>query len=106
MPMPFKPSTMTQGSGLSNSLAAFNAGGANWNSAAKDAVKINTARESSSYMQRLKIDAIGKSMNGVGLPAGQSVSFKSVSWNTAYQALQRVRNIGAVPPKNTRPTIY
>ena len=104
--MPFKPATMSQGSGLSNNLVAFNAGGANWNNAAKGADKINTARDSSSYIQRRKINAIGKSMNGVGLPAGQSVSFKSVSWNTAYQALQRVRNIGAVSPKNTRPTIY
>ena len=96
MPMPFKPSTMTQGSGLSNSLAAFNAGGANWNSAAKGAVKTNTARDSSSYMQRLKINAIGKSMNGVGLEPGESISFKSSnsSWYTAYNALRNVRRLG------------
>ena len=96
MPMPFKPSTMTQGSGLSNSLAAFNAGGANWNSASKDAVKTNTARDSSSYMQRLKINAIGKSMNGVGLAPGEPISFKSSnsSWYTAYDAVRKVRRLG------------
>jgi hypothetical protein len=96
MPMPFKPSTMTQGSGLSNSLAAFNGGGANWNNAAKGADKINTARDSSSYIQRRKINAIGKSMNGVGLGPGENVSFKSSnsSWYTAYNAVRNARRIG------------
>ena len=97
--MPFKPATMTQGSGLSNAMAVSSAGGAGWSNAAKGAVKTNTARESSSYIQKKKYAAIGKSMGQVGQTQGADLSFKSVNCCDVKQAINRSRNQGYVVPK-------
>ena len=97
--MPFKPSMMTQGSGLSNAMAVSIAGGAGWSNAAKGAVKTNTARESSSYIQRKKYAAIGKSMGQVGQASGSDISFKRSSCCDVKRAINKSRNQGYVVPK-------
>ena len=98
--MPFKPATMTQGSGLSNAMAVSTAGGAGWSNAAKGAVKTNTARDSSSYIQRRKFAAVGKSMGQVGQPQGSELSFKSSGCCEVQHALRMARKHGyVVPPK-------
>lgn len=98
--MPFKPATMTQGSGLSNAIAVSTAGGAGWSNAAKGAVKTNTARDSSSYIQRRKFAAVGKSMGQVGQPQGSELAFKSYDCCNTDSRIKKTRNSGyIVPPK-------
>ena len=106
--MPFKPATMTQGSGLSNAMAVSTAGGAGWSNAAKGAVKTNTARDSSSYIQRRKFAAVGKSTGQVGQPQGSELSFKSYDCCKTESLVRKTRNKGCtVPPKVTnRPTCH
>ena len=96
--MPFKPANMTQGSGLSNALAVSAAGGAGWSNAAKGAVKTNTARDSSSYIQRRKFAAVAKPF----IQEEGDLSFKSSGCCEVQRAVRTARNSGyIVPPKVT-----
>ena len=88
MNMPFKPSTMAQGSMFSNARRVYVAdagGGANWYS-------------SSDVTYLKKITAIGKS--STRLPVGkQNLAYKSTDKTVRNSALARCRGVGCVAPK-------
>ena len=89
MGMPFKPSTMSQGSTFSNARQAYikdAGGGQNWNS-------------SSDYIRLRKINAIGQSSTKQGLARFAPMSFRSQDRTFRNSALARVRGGGCVAPK-------
>ena len=100
MSMPFKPSTMTQGSILSNARQVYrkdSGGGPNWYGA-------------SDYTYIKRITAIGKNANtvkpwvkheahGVAVVQPAALSHKSQDRNTKNSRLQRCRAGGSVAPK-------
>ena len=86
----FKPSTMTQGSTLSNNIKVFKskAGGGT-----------NSFSSSDVTAQRRRI-AIGKNATRLGIPSGKPSQYKSNGPIPRKQALARVRGGGSVaPPK-------
>ena len=100
MSMPFKPSTMTQGSMLSNARQVYrkdSGGGPQWYGA-------------SDYTYIKKITAIGKNAktvkpwvkreaNGVTVTQPAALAHKSQDRNTKNSRLQRCRAGGSVAPK-------
>ena len=85
---PFKPSTMSQGSMLSNSLMVFNrqgGGGKNW-------------YDSSDVTAQRRRMAIGKNARRLGLSQGQPSAYAMADVNTVNSAVRRVRSGGSVAP--------
>lgn len=87
---PFKPSTMSQGSMLSNALMVYSregGGGKNW-------------YDSSDVTAQRRRMAIGKNARRLGLSQGQPSAYAMANVNTVNSAVRRVRSGGAVaPPK-------
>lgn len=87
---PFKPSTMSQGSMLSNSLMVYSrqgGGGKNW-------------YDSSDVTAQRRRMAIGKNASRHGLSQGQPSAYAMANVNTVNSAVRRVRSGGSVaPPK-------
>lgn len=87
---PFKPSTMSQGSMLSNSLMVYTregGGGKNW-------------YDSSDVTAQRRRMAIGKNARRLGLSQGQPSAYAMANVNTVNSAVRRVRSRGSVaPPK-------
>ena len=85
---PFKPSTMSQGSMLSNALMVYSrqgGGGKNW-------------YDSSDVTAQRRRMAIGKNASRLGLNNGQPSSYATQNINTVRSAKQRVRSGGCVAP--------
>tara|TARA_A200000113_G_C8666951_1_gene291023 strand:+ start:81 stop:467 length:387 start_codon:yes stop_codon:yes gene_type:complete len=85
---PFKPSTMAQGSMLSNAKMVYNrqgGGGKNW-------------YDSSDVTAQRRRMAIGKNASRLGLNNGQPSSYATQNINTVRSAKQRVRSGGCVAP--------
>ena len=87
---PFKPSTMSQGSMLSNALMVYSrqgGGGKNW-------------YDSSDVTAQRRRMAIGKNARRLGLSQGQPSAYAMANVNTVNSAVRRVRSGGSVaPPK-------
>ena len=85
---PFKPSTMSQGSMLSNAKMVYNrqgGGGKNW-------------YDSSDVTAQRRRMAIGKNTSRTGLSDVQPSSYASANVNTVASAKRRARSGGCVAP--------
>lgn len=85
---PFKPSTMSQGSMLSNAIMVYNrqgGGGKNWYAS------------SDVTAQRRRI-AIGKNAYRLGIQQGQPSAYAMANVNTVNSALKRARSGGYIAP--------
>lgn len=103
--MPFKPNTMTQGSGFSNARTIFTKTAPTLSKEEIDPrsrvtkIRNNAWNTSSDYIARRKAKAIGKSSFKVGLPQDAELSFKSSENTFRNSSLARVRGSGSVAPK-------
>ena len=94
MGTPFKPSTMTQGSCLTNAKAVYLRF-----YGASDVIDKNFY-DASDVIAKKRRMAIGKNTTRVTVPNGEPSSNASANQNTVNSALAKVRSGGAVvPPK-------
>jgi len=95
--MPFKSLNMTQGSALSNSRAAYE------NEKNIDIVNkrqfISSNLDSSDYVRRRKVKAIGKNAYKVGIAQDAPVAFKSSDATIRNSRLAKCRAGGCTAPK-------
>jgi hypothetical protein len=87
---PFKPSTMTQGSALTNSKRTFDnpsmtCGGMN-----------NCS--SGEWIARKKRQAIGKNSSRIGYNQMEATSYANINKNDVKSALSKVRSGGSIAP--------
>lgn len=101
MGMPFKPSTMTQGSEFSAGRAGYINKVTRRHDYKDSAYSKNKAppTSSSQLIASRRIRAIGKSSTKQGLPSNAALSYRSQDNSFRNSSLRRVRGGGSVAPK-------